>query len=94
MSRLNPSRHTAINVGLLTAWLLLMALMQTLDADPDQALADDAAQARQTAKATQRERHTRQSVCLRTAGFDAEPAELPDGTFTCRSAKSTTVATR
>ncbi len=94
MNHLNLSRHTAFSAGLLTAWLLLVAVMQTLDADPDQALADDAAQARQTAKATQRERHTRQSVCLRTAGLGSEPAELPDGTFTCRPPNTTTVATR
>lgn len=91
MSRV--TRHTVFNGVLLAAWLALIACMQTLDADPDQALADDAAQAQQTAQADQRERHTRRSVCLRTAGPGTEPTELPDGTYTCRQV-ATTVATR
>lgn len=91
MSRV--TRHTVFNGVLLAAWLALIACMQTLDADPDQALADDAAQAQQTAKAAQRERHTRRSVCLRTAGPGTEPAELPDGSYTCRQT-ATTVAAR
>lgn len=95
-TRITLTRHRAVNACLLAAWLALMAVMQQLDADPDQALADDAASAPATELAQRREWHTRQTVCLRTAGLGAEPSELPDGTYTCRphTAPHTVVAAR
>lgn len=78
------TRTHVLNACLLVAWIGLMAVMQQLDADPDQALADEATQAPKAELAQRRERLTRQSVCLRTTGPATEPAELPDGTYTCR----------
>lgn len=89
--RITLTRHRALNAGLLAAWLLLIAIMQQLAADPDQALADDAASAPATELAQRREWHTRQTVCLRTAGLGAEPSELPDGTYTCRQPQAPAV---
>lgn len=72
--------HRAINAALLAAWLLLIAFMQTLDADPDQALADDAAQAPKTALA-QHQHHV--ATCRRVHGPNTEPAENADGQLLC-----------
>lgn len=79
-----PTLHRAGNIALIAGLLLMYACTATLDADPDQAMADDHATAQSQAVAEWRELQSRAVVCIRTAGPGTEPAELPDGTYVCR----------